>query len=56
MLGMQILQREEVGADVFAHGGVGAAACFDGFDAGGGKGGAGGEEFGVFAVGRWGCG
>lgn len=32
------LQRVQVGGDVFAHGGVGAAAGFDGGDAGGGEG------------------
>jgi hypothetical protein len=37
-LALQGLQGEEVGADVFADGGVGAAACFDGADAGGGEG------------------
>ena len=33
MLEVEILQGVEIGADVFADGGMGAAACFDGFDA-----------------------
>jgi len=37
--GVEGLQGVEIGADVFADGGVGAAACFDGVDAGGGQGG-----------------
>ena len=39
----------QVGGYVFADGGVGAAARFDGLDARGGQGGVAGEEFGVFA-------
>ena len=35
---MQQLQSEKIGRYVFADGGVGAAAGFDGDDAGGGKG------------------
>lgn len=37
-LALQGLQGEQVGADVFADGGVGAAACFDGADARWGQG------------------
>lgn len=37
-LALEGLQGEEVGAYVFADGGVRAAACFDGADAGGGEG------------------
>jgi hypothetical protein len=44
------LQREQVGADVFAHGGVWASAGFDGLDALWGEGFVAGEEFGVFSV------
>lgn len=47
---MQGLQGEEVGADVFADGGVWAAAGFDGADAVLGEGFVAGEEFGVFSV------
>ena len=46
---MQRLQRQQVGGDVFAHGGVGAAAGFDGEDAGRGQGEVAGQELGVFA-------
>ena len=46
---MEGLQGVQVGGDVFADGGVGAAACFYGLDALGWEGGVAGEEFGVFA-------
>lgn len=49
-LALEGLQGEKVGADVFADGGVGAAACFDGADARWGEGFVAGEEFGVFSV------
>ena len=39
----------QVRADVFADGGVRAAACFDGADPGRGERGVAGQEFGVFA-------
>lgn len=42
----------QVGGDVFAHGGVRAAAGFDGLDACGGQGGVLAEEVGVFAGGE----
>lgn len=48
-LAVQGLQRVQVCADVFAHGGVGAAARFYGLDPGRGEGGVPGQEFGVFA-------
>jgi len=48
---VESLEGEEVGGDVFADGGVRAAAGFDGGDARGGEGGVAGEEFSVFAVG-----
>lgn len=46
---VQGLQRVQVRADVFAHGGVGAAAGLDGLDARGREGGVPGEELGVLA-------
>lgn len=55
-LSVQGLQGQEVGADVFADGGVRAAAGFDGADAGRGEGFVAGEEFGVFSVLCWGLG
>jgi hypothetical protein len=47
---LELLEGEKVGADVFADGGVGAAACFDGADARGREGFVAGEEFGVLSV------
>lgn len=47
---VQGLQGEQVGADVFADGGVWAAAGFDGADAVLGEGFVASEEFGVFSV------
>lgn len=49
-LAVEVLQGEEVGADVFADGGVRAPACFDGADALGREGFIAGEELGVFSV------
>lgn len=49
-LAVEVLQGEEVGADVLADGGVRAAACFDGADALGREGFIAGEELGVFSV------
>ena len=55
MVGVQGGKGGEVGGDVFADGGVRAAAGFYGGDAGWGEGVVGGEEFGVFAErGVWG--
>lgn len=48
-LGMQALQGEEVGADVFTDGGVGTATGLDGDDAVGAQGAVLGEELGVLA-------
>lgn len=49
-LAVEVLQGEEVGADVFADGGVRAPACFDGADALGRESFIAGEELGVFSV------
>jgi hypothetical protein len=48
-LAMEIFEREEVGGDVLADGGMGAAAGFDGADAGGVEGPVVDQEFAVFA-------
>lgn len=55
-LALEGLEGEEVCGDVFADGGVWAAAGFDGADARGREGFVAGEEFGVFSVGEgeWG--
>jgi hypothetical protein len=47
---LELLQGEQVCADVLADGRVRAAACFDCSDAVGGEGFIAGEEFGIFAV------
>ena len=46
---MEVFERGEVGGDVLAHGGVGAAAGFDGADALRGERAVPREELGVFA-------
>jgi hypothetical protein len=47
---LEFLEREQVGADVFADGGVRAATCFNGADARWCERFVPGEEFGVFSV------
>lgn len=49
---MQVLQREQVGTDVFADGGVRAATGLDGANTRWGEGFVAGEELGVFPVHR----
>jgi hypothetical protein len=47
---LKLLESEEVRADIFADGGVRAAACFDGADARGREGFVPGKEFCIFPV------